>query len=652
MSADLTKAPQEDAELEEMLDLSLEEMLEVEVTSASLKTQRLMDVPSAVHVISSEDILRSGATSIPEMLRMVPGLHVGQIDANKWAVSSRGFAGRFSRQLLVLINGRSIYNNSFAGVYWDAQDLIAEDIERIEIIRGPGSTIWGSNAMNGVINIITKSAAHTKGGLAKVGMGSERPKNGAFRYGGALNDAFDYRLYAKGFELDSSHDTDTQDDAYDHMQSGRMGFRLDGQLNPRDQLMAEGEISRSTNHTSYLATGALNDLISQTYPKDEEKVTGAHLLARWVRAIDEHESLTIQAYYDRYHRNSQVALKETSDVFDFELHHLFRWGQHHQIIWGGSTRWIQHEMENTNYMIFTPEKRNMATISLFVQDEIQFHKDWFLTLGSKLEYNSFTQLEVQPNARLLWRMAPEHSLWASVSRALHTPSRLEYDSNVYGDFAASGTVLNYSRKGKMNPEEVYAMELGYRGKVHEEAFLEANLFYNVYNGLIGLGDYTDTIVAPGYLQRSYALGNVTDGNSYGMEFSMEWQAQAWWKLIAGASYVLFDLNHHSSEIERNSLREEQTPQKQFTLRSQMNLPHDLTLDTWFRYVDEIPLSTLTTQHSTVDIRLAWQPRQHLELSLTGKNLLDPRHVEAIDEFTGMTAHEVERSIYAQVKWMF
>ncbi|MBF0369219.1 MAG: TonB-dependent receptor [Magnetococcales bacterium] len=656
---DLTRAPEADAEVGELLDLSLEDILDLEVTSASLKTQRLMDVASAVYVISSEDILRSGASSLPEMLRMVPGLNVFQIDTNKWGVSARGFNGRYSRKLLVLIDGRSIYNPTFSGVYWDAQDIIPEDIDRIEVIRGPGATIWGSNAMNGVINIITKTAQQTQGGLLKVGMGTERLASGALRYGGMLGENFSYRLHGNGFEEDSGVAFGTSEDSWDHWANGRVGFRLDGTVgSSEDTLTIQGEYSENRNHTNVLAASLAT--LTTSRENDTEDVHGAHLQVRWMRQFENGGTLTLQGYYDHYERDSTYWFIESVETWDVEAHHAFQIAQSHQLIWGLNFRWIDSTISPNETQFMSLTQSDLFFASLFVQDEITLMADrLFLTLGSKIEDNPYAGWDIQPSARLLWRLSSNHTVWGAVSRALRSPSSIETDGVLRAIVQSASmpvpSVLEIaSDDGNFDTEKMIAYEMGYRGRLTDKVFMEANLFYNDYDDLFRL-DYGDTalitIAAGTYLYVPTIISNGSSGHTHGLEVALEWEVNDWWRLIGGYGYLRMDLDDSVTEADLDVVADEQYAQNQLSLRSRMDLPHNVSLDLWYRFTDRIPGLDLSA-FSSLDLHLSWKPLPDLEFSIIGKNLLDSQNMEFSDEYFSIQTVEIERSVFGQIKWEF
>ncbi len=404
--------------------LSLEELMDVEVTSVSKRPQRLADAAAAIFVITQEDIRRPGATNIPELLRMVPGVEVARIDANKWAVSVRGFNARFSNKLLVLIDGRSVYSPLFSSVFWDIHDLVLEDIERIEVIRGPGATMWGANAVNGVINIITRSAKDTQGALLSGGGGTEQRAFGTARYGGRIGDNLYYRGYVKAAKLDDGA-LASGDDGADGFHQSRSGFRLDWEPRDEDTLTLAGDLYRLDNGT----TDASHPLFVPPYLStwdDRGKAEGGSILANWSR-----------------HLSADAGLCGSADVIEADLQHDFSPLSGHRLVWGLGYRYTHTASDSTLYMRPSPANRSESLFSAFVQDEISLITDQLsLTLGSKFEHNDASGFEVQPTARLLWTPSPNHSLWAAVSRAVRTPSVSERDADLTAVVIPPGTPEN------------------------------------------------------------------------------------------------------------------------------------------------------------------------------------------------------------------
>jgi iron complex outermembrane receptor protein len=646
---------------EEILELSLEDILNIEITSVSKKAQSLSEAPAAIFVITNDDLRRSGVTNIPDALRMVPGLNVARIDSNKWAVTSRGFNGRFANKLLVLIDGRSVYAPSFSGVYWEVQDTLLEDVERIEVIRGPGATLWGANAVNGVINIITRHAADTQGGLVALGAGSKERGFAGVRYGAVLGEGTYGRIYAKGFRRDEFVHT-AGDDANDDWDMLRSGFRVDSRLSGRNALTLQGDVYQGNiDQTIDLAT--LTPPYSQRV-EDEADVSGWNMVARWQHTLSSTSEFTIQAYYDRTDRDEAFA-REVRDTFDIDFQHRFAAGEWQDIIWGLGYRYTRDDFTESLIMTIDPDNSSDELLSAFLQDEITLLEDrLWLTLGSKFEHNDYTGFEIQPNARLLWAPHPKHKIWAAVSRAVRTPSRAEYDIRLLNEVIPPSSpdnpspfpiVLTIVGDSNYDSEELLAYELGYRVVPAKSLSLDVTAFYNDYDNL--RNNIADEASFQGtHVVQPLPFDNKWKGEIYGIELAAAWQAADWWRLDIAYSYLRTRIDA-SNEREDNP-QVQVSPRHQVSLRSAMNLRKDLDMDLWLRYVDDVKAINARAasvyeidSYLTLDARLAWRPIKDLEFSLVGQNLLDDKHPEYIQEnFTLPT--EIERSIYGKVTWSF
>ncbi|MCP5005924.1 MAG: TonB-dependent receptor plug domain-containing protein, partial [Planctomycetes bacterium] len=425
----------------DLTSLSLEDLMNIKVTSVSKRPQKLIDAASAIYVITQEDIRRSGATNIPDALRRVPGIQVAHINMNTWAITSRGLNSFLSNKLLVLMDGRSVYTPLFSGVYWDVQDTLLEDIDRIEVIRGPGASLWGDNAVNGVINIITKQAGDTQGGLLSTGYGNEQQGFGNLRYGNKIgNDAY-FRVYSKYFNRDNAVDASGKK-TNDSWHAQRGGFRIDWDIKKQDSLTVQGDIYDS-KFGETAATVSLTSPFSNTI-NDDSKFAGWNVLTRWKHTFSEYSNFELQLYYDQTERES-IKLREDRDTYDFDFQHRFKFGERQDVVWGLGYRLTHDNIRNSFDFSFNPDSRSMSLYSGFVHDEITLIEDKLrLTVGSKLSYNVFTGLEVQPNARLLWKPCERHSTWLSFSRAVRTPSRAENDIRINKEVLSSGALVSLS----------------------------------------------------------------------------------------------------------------------------------------------------------------------------------------------------------------
>ena len=640
-----------------VIDLSLEDLLNVEITSVSKKAQLLSDAPAAIFAITSDDLRRSGATSIPEALRMVPGINVARIDSNKWAITSRGFNGRFANKLLVLIDGRTVYSPSFSGVYWEVQDTMLEDVERIEVIRGPGATLWGANAVNGVINIITKHTVDTQGGILAVGVGNKEQAFGGARYGMALGESTYGRIYAKGFKRDEFIHTEGGD-AGDDWDMLRSGFRVDSLLSGRNALTLQGDLYKGNiNQTMELPT--LTAPFSQTV-KDKGDVEGWNLTSHWQHTLSPTSEFNLNFYYDRSDRDEEFE-HEIRNTYDIDFQHRFEAGERHDIIWGLGYRYTNDDFSTQDNIIIDPDSRHDDLFSAFLQDEIMLIEDQlWLKLGSKFEHNDYSKYEIQPNIRLFWALHPKHKLWAAVSRAVRTPSRVEHDMKVTSAVLPPISpvplpiALTVAGHSDYDSEELMAYELGYRILPVKSLSIDLTIFYNDYDKLRGT-ELTQPVFKGTYIEQPILFNNNLKGESYGAELAMVWQSADWCRLDLAYSYLDTDIDTGNAE---RKVQISEDPQHQVSLRSAINLKRDLDLDIWLRYVDEAKAIGGGTGSSfdindffTLDVRMAWRPYKDVEISVVGQNLLDDKHPEYVQEsFTSPT--EIERSIYAKITWRF
>jgi len=632
-------APTADDDLDDFLNLDIEQLrhtsvapaLEMVVTTVSRQESTVGRSPTAVFVITSEMVRRSGATSIPEVLRMVPGVEVARVDSDKWAVSVRGFNGRFSNKLLVQIDGRSVYLPTFAGVFWDEPDLLLEDIERIEVIRGPGATVWGANAVNGVINIITRRAEDTVGAYARAGGGSEDLGFTSARLGGrGAEGTLHWRLWGKWFERDSGLRAGEQ--TFDRWNQGRGGFRVDWTPGCSDMLTFQGEYYEGLSNGAREFTGVPGS-------RQEDNPRGGHLLGRWTRELSDESDLSLQLYVDRTERTGAVDVNGRHDTFDLDFQHSFRWGSRQQIIWGLDYRQISDRLVPLpgSPISFVPAKRNTNLFSAFVQDEVMLLDDHlYFTIGTKLEDNDFTGFEVQPTARVLWSPDPTRAAWAAVSRAVRTPSRLEDDVRV----ALGGPAFLIGSRDVVS-EEVLAYEVGYRGQPVERFSWDVALFYNVYDDLV--------TTSPAFPNLLYT--NDMGGETYGVELFSHLEVTPCWRLSASYTFLRMHLHPGPTSSATGETTEGASPRNQASIRSAWDLGRDWEVDLAARYVDHLP-ARLTPSYITMDLRLGWRPTDGLELAVVGQNLLDAAHKEFDGTQDLVRFTEIQRAVYGSLTWRY
>jgi iron complex outermembrane receptor protein len=616
-------AQQPDTAAQALKRMSIEQLMTLEVTSVSKRPERLGQTASAIQVITQDDIRGSGASSLPEALRLASNLQVAQLDSRQWAISARGFNSTSANKLLVLIDGRTVYTPLFSGVFWDVQEVPLADIDRIEVISGPGATLWGANAVNGVINVITKDAKDTPGLLLSGGGGTELPGFGTARYGGALGARARYRIYGSRFARDPSVLPSGQD-APDDWHLGQGGFRLDWDASTVSRVTLQGDL--------------YDGRIDQLSPGDIA-VSGGNVVAKWGRTISETSDLTAQLYYDRTHRNIPGTFGEDLDMYDVELQHQARLGARHDLVWGLGYRLMNDNVANTTALAFLPAHVARQWFTGFVQDEIALVPNRLhVALGTKVEHNNYTGFEIQPSGRVNWTVSPSATLWAAVSRAVRTPSRIDREFFVPGQppyFLAGGPGFH--------SEEELAYELGYRHQ-HGSFALSAATFYSRYHGLRSLEQVNPPAATP------IVIGNGQDGESYGAELSAAYWLTPRWRVRAGYTELRVHIwpNPGSTDTSRG-LTESQTPDHQLFVHSSVDLPAHVRLDAGLRAVGEIARRQVPS-YEELNARLSWQPTARLDLSIIGQNLLNPRHVEF--GAPGPTRREIQRGVYGLLEWRF
>jgi iron complex outermembrane receptor protein len=624
---------------------SLTELMDIEVRSPSRTPQKLSQVAAAVYVISQEDIRRSGATTIAEALRMAPGFDVARIDSSRWAISSRGFNDFFANKLLVLMDGRSVYTPLFSGVFWDVQDTLLEDIEQIEVIRGPGAAMWGANAVNGVINIITKNSADTQGTLISGGGGGEELGFGSIRYGGTIKEGLTYRAYVKYFNRDDFKLPNGGGDAADEWDMFRGGFRSDWKISDGNSVRLQGDAYSGTTGQSVQVPVPPVPLAPPPWPivtlTGRGKVAGGNVLGSYAHVFSDSSDLRLQLYYDRTERTDQVH-QEFRDTYDLDFQHRFELGSRQEWIWGVGYRLSTDSLGPGRGPIqtisFFPAERHDQLFSAFAQDVIKLREDLKFTLGTKVEHNSYTGWELQPNARLIWDPNEKNSLWTAVSRAVRTPARFEH--TIGGFFTQQGQTGAIFGNPNYESEELTAYEIGYRVQPNKRVSFDVAGFFNDYENLrvfafSGLG------VTP---------QNVGSAETYGAELGANVKVTENWRLFAGYTFLKMQLHSLTKFAVGAEAPERESPQHQVQLRSYYDLPWHLELDASVYYVDALAARTVPG-YTKMDVRLGWRPKENFELSIVGQNLLDNRHPEFGEGFL-VSPTEIERSVYAKATWRF
>ena len=601
--------------------LSLEELAEIEVTSMGRRGERLSRTAAAIYVITAEEIRRSGARSLPEVLRLATGLHVARVNNGSWAISARGLNSSVANKLQVMIDGRVLYSPLFSGVFWDAQDVLLEDIERIEVVRGPGATMWGSNAFNGVINVITKGAQDTQGGYVEAGGGAEERAFTSARWGGPAGQHGHYRVYGKYFGRDSMR-TVSGLDARNFFHFGQTGFRSDWALSDRDTLTAQGDFYRAN---------------MQRHDRDDNVLRGGNLLARWTRRNGNASELQVQAYYDRTSRFLPQTFDEVRNTYDLEVQHRFIPAERHELIWGAGYRGSADRTQPFPAIFFVPAGRTLHLFSFFVQDEIVLAPDRLAVVaGSKFERNTYTGWEVQPTFRLGWTPDARQLVWGAVSRAVRIPTRLDREL-----FATDGTVVTTRGDERFRSEEVIAYEVGYRVQPHARVSFDLATFYNDYDSLRSLERPAGT--------GPTILLNKLEGRTYGAELSVAFQAAPWWRLRTSYTHLQEALRFEPDSTDvTGGQSEANDPRNQFSARSYMDLGRNVELDFTIRHVSALRVGPIPG-YTVFDARLGWRPRPELAFSIVGQNLPDRAHREF---GTGLRPEAVERGVYGKVEWFF
>ncbi len=600
--------------------LTLEELMDVNVTSVSRKAEPLARTAAAITVITAEDIRRSGVTSVPEALRLVPGLEVARFNAGSWAISARGFNSTAANKLLVLIDGRTVYSPLFSGTFWEIQDLVLDDIARIEVVRGPGATLWGANAVNGIISIITKTAHQTKSTtVVLTGGGADDLGIASLRTGGALTPNASYRVFGKYLYRDQMALTDGSD-AKDSVRIGRTGFRMDN-THGADELTVQGDFYRGFEGLP---------------GRQDAKVLGGDVLGRWNHRISSTSELQVQMYYDRALRRVPLQSDFHQRTFDVDMQHQLALGPH-QITWGAGYRWNGDTNFPTAVLTFVPLQRSYPLETAFAQDQIALAGDRVkLQFGSKFEHNDFSGFEVQPSIRASWAVRTEQFLWAAVSRAVRTPTR--FDSDIR--FGPPG--FQFVGNPNFRAESVVAVEAGYRSRLSRQVSFDAATYYSTYDRVRSLEFQP---AAGGIL-----LLNNMNAKTYGGELTATYDASEWLRFTASYSYLGKELRADRGHVDIfGGTIEGNDPKHQFLVRGSANLPHRIEWDSTLRFVDRLPAPAVP-RYFEWDQRLGWSPAPKVELAVIGRNLLHGHHPEFGPP--GPAREEVERNVYGRIGLRF
>lgn len=634
---------------------SLEDLMNIKITSVSKRPEKLSRTPAAIYVITQEDIERSGARNIPDLLRMAPGVDVAQVDANRWAISIRGFNDLYSDKVLVLIDGRTVYTPIFSGVYWDQIDVPLNDIERIEVIRGPGATVWGANAVNGVINIITKSAEETQGFAGSFGGGSAKKSDDEARYGGKIGKRNYYRVFGHYAGYGSLEGANRLSDL-DGWQLWHSGFRAD--LNPdgKDSAMIEGDAyttdagGLSTTHLSTQTIGG------QIY-SNKVANSGGSIFGKWTHATSAGSMTSLQFYDSNYHRVDSE-FPEHLNAADFEFQNQFALGSRQSIVWGLGYRYNDDELGQGLFVSFNPEDDGYSLFSAFVQDEIRLADSLRLTVGAREEHNAFTGFEDEPGARLSWAISPSQTLWVSAAKSVRQPGRL--DTGIVAVVGAEplpggllGDVVQVGNPD-FRDEQVRDYELGYRALVKPKLSVDLASFYSAYQDLRTVDTVSEVfalIPPPPHVNITSMWTNAMTGRDHGVEVNINWSVTPRWKVSGGYSWLKMNLKLSPTSNDTTSLAEaKQSPENQFNIRSYLDITHRLSFDTGLYYVGTLPAYHVE-DYTRADARVAWRANKNVMLSLTGQNLLSPAHFEFGDIYQ-VIASQAARSVFGQIELTF
>ena len=624
--------------------LSVEELMALEVTSVSKRPEKLSETASAIQLITGEAIQESGVQSIPEALRLADNLQVAQKNSHDWAISARGFNTNLGNKLLVLVDGRSVYTPLYSGVFWNVQDYPLADLDRIEVISGPGGTLWGANAVNGVINIISKGAADTQGLYLEGGGGSHWQEFGTVRYGGQLGADTYFRVYGKYFESDSEVFADGAH-AQDAWRQGRSGFRLDSSTSDTDKLTLQGDLySGNSDHTA----------------TSDSHSSGGNVLGRWSRVTSPDAAMSLQMYFDRTHISIPTAplafapagvLADDLDTYDIDFQRHLLLGERNRIVWGLGYRFTHDVVSNALSVAFFPPVLNQSLYSAFVQDEFALGPGVTATAGSKIEHNDYTGFEVEPNARLLWNVAVGQTLWSAISRAVRTPSRIDHDLS---EPAPSTGLVVLEGGSNFESETVLAYEVGYRGQFGPSLSTSVATFYNVYDHVRSTAPSAHPTIP--LLPFPLVFQNDLEGHTYGVELSANYQVLPGWQLHAGYNFLQEDLRVKPGQVDFSDAHNETAdPQQQVALRSDTALRRNLDLNLALRWVDTLHINDaaqigLVPSYLELDARLGWVISPRMELSVVGQNLLHAHHAEY--GFPDPSRIEIERSVFGRIQCHF
>ena len=645
-----TPTPQVDSSPSELKKLSLEQLMNMDVTSVSKQPQPYGEAPAAIDVITNDEIRRSGASSIPEVLRLADNLEVAQASSSGWNISSRGFNTDLANKLLVLIDGRTVYSPLFSGVFWNAQDYLLEDIDRIEVVSGPGGNLWGANAVNGVINVTSKSAKNTQGAFVEGGGGTELQDFGGVRYGGTLGSDVYYRVYGKYFNR-GDETLAGGGNATDAWRMGQGGFRVDDENDPQNRFTLQGDIYDSS--------------VSSPTGGDGESA-GGNVLGRWSHTLSENSDLSLQLYYDQTFLNAPKPevfflglpaapagiFTDSLDTYDLDFQHHFHLDGNNNFVWGLGYRFTHDVVGSAPSLTFLPNTLDHSLYSGFVQDEIKLGSDLSLTAGSKIEHNDYTGWEFEPSGRLRWDVADQQMIWAAVSRAVRMPSRIDRDiEETSPQLVPYGIADILVGGGDFGSETVVAYELGYRAQLAKEFSTSISTFFNNYNDIRSTSPTPSTIL-PLFFQ------NNLEAQSGGVELTADYQPFGGCRFHFGYDLLQENIWVAPGQVDLNkALNETADPKNQVFFRPSIDLPGNLELDPDLRWIDSLTYNAnggvpgIVPSYAELDVRLGWRPLKDVEISVTGQNLLHDDHLEYVAPSPSPT-QEIARSVYGKLACRF
>jgi iron complex outermembrane receptor protein len=642
---------------EDLSKLSVEDLMNVEVTSVSKKEQKVSQTAAAIFVITQEDIHRSGANNIPDLLRMVPGVNVAQINANIWAISVRGFDGEFSNKLLVMLDGRIVYLPTFSGVFWDVLDVPLEDIERIEVIRGPGGATWGANAVDGVINIITSKASESRGGMVVAGAGNLDQGFGTLQYGGTFGKSTDYRVFAKYFNQDHLPGL-AGPNGGDGWHVLRGGFRVDSKLSAKDDLAVTGDIYSS--RTGDIG-GTVNSIASPVVQAEfsESNTTGGYVQADWIHRQSERSDTSLQVSFDRYRRND--VLRETRNTLDLDFAHHFRWGSRQDVVWGVGYRYSSSTTDGNLLFSLNPPDLNTQLFSAFLQDEVALIPQRLSFIaGAKIEHNYYTGFGVMPTLRATWALQERQMVWAAISRALRTPSEIDTASQLtVGGFVPPGgppVLIRIVGNPAFQDEREINYEVGYRIQSQDRLSVNLTAYYNSYSQLQTSEpepSFPETAPPPPHIIMPLNYENLMRGETHGIEAFATWKVTSRWTLTPAYAFEGIHLHLDPSSQDTTSVAagEGSSPRQWARLGSHVALGHNFAWDASANFVGRLA-SPAVASYTRIDSQISWHLREHLSASLVGQNLAQDHHIEFLN--TGGTgfSNYMKRSGYVKLTWRF